>query len=152
MEAIKDLQLAGGDLIASGRGFATVTGREYVRQRMATALAEPYGSDPYHPDWGSALRSYLGAPQDPGTPAMISSEVSRVLAQLIAAQQLMITSSSLTGTRSQLAAADVIATVNAVNAVQGDAGAGMNPDTIYVALSVTTQGGEMLQVSRTVSS
>lgn len=147
MDAIKDLQLAGGDLLASGRGFATVTGRDYVRQRVATALAEPYGSDPYHPDWGSALHGYLGAPQDSGTPAMISSEVSRVLAQLIAAQQLMITSSSLAGTRSQLAAADVIASVGSVNA-----SAGIRPDSIAVAVAITTQGGENLQVSRTVSS
>lgn len=146
MEAIKDLALIGGDLLASGRGFGTVTGREYVRQRVATALAEPYGSDPYHPDWGSALHRCLGVPQDAGTPAMISSEVSRVLAQLIAAQQRMITASSLTGTRSQLAAADVIARVDSVNAAQA-----VRPDTISVTLAITTQGGEQLQVTRTVT-
>lgn len=144
---IKDLQIVGGDLIASGRGFATVTGAEYVRQRVATALAEPYGSDPYHPDWGSALHGYLGAPQDEGTPSMITSEVSRVLARLIAAQQLMITSSAMAGTRSSLAASDVIAAVNSVNAASG-----VRPDTVAVAVVLTTQGGQQLQVQRTVSS
>lgn len=143
---MRDLQLAGGDLLASGRGFATVTGADYVRQRVATALAEPYGSDPYHPEWGSALHGYLGGPQDAGTPAMIASEVSRVLQQLIAAQQLMITASAMAGTRSQLASADTIASVDSVNASQGT-----RPDAVSVAVSLTTQGGQRLQVLRTVS-
>lgn len=144
---MRDLQLAGGDLVASGRGFGTVTGADYVRQRVATALSEPYGSDPYHPEWGSALHGYLGAPQDAGTPALLTSEVSRVLAQLVAAQQLLITASAMTGTRSQLAAADVIASVDSVNAF-----AGSRPDAIAVAVALTTQGGQQLQVTRTVSS
>lgn len=146
MSPIKDLQLVGGDLLAVGRGFATVTGADYVRQRVATALAEPYGSDPYHPQWGSALHGYLGGPQDEGTPPMIASEVSRVLAQLIAAQQLMITASALAGTRSPLAASDVIARVDSVNTASGS-----RPDAVAVAIALTTQGGQQLQVLRTVS-
>jgi hypothetical protein len=117
-----------------------------VRQRVATALSEPYGTDPYNPTWGSALIGYLGAPQNAGTPALVTSEVSRVLAGLIAAQQLMITSSAMAGTRSQLAAADTIASVNSVNA-----SAGVRPDAIAVAVSLTTQGGQQLQVARTVT-
>lgn len=146
MSAIKDLKLVGGDLLVSGGGLATVTGTEYVRQRVATALSEPYGSDPYHPTWGSALHGYLGAPVSPGTDAMVSSEAARVLAALVAAQQLMITASALTGTRSQLAAADVIASVDSVTAVPGS-----RPDAVALSVSLTTQGGQQLQVSRTVS-
>ena len=133
--------------MASGRGLATVTGANYVRQRVATALSEPYGSDPYNPTWGSALPGYLGMPQTAGTPSLITSEVSRVLAALIAAQQLMITATAMAGTRSQLAAADTIAAVNSVNAQSG-----VRPDAIAVAVSLTTQGGQTLQVSRTVTS
>lgn len=147
MDAIKDLQLAGGDLVAAGRGFGTVTGADYVRQRVATALSEPYGSDPYHPQWGSALEGYLGGPQVSGTAALVSSEVSRVLQQLVAAQQLMITASAMQGSRSQLAAADTIASVDSVSA-----GTGVRPDSIAVSVALTTQGGTSLQVTRTVSS
>lgn len=143
---MKDLQLVGGDLLSSGRGFATVTGADYVRQRVATALSEPYGSDPFHPTWGSALPGYLGSPQGPETQALVAAEASRVLAALIAAQQLIVTSSAMTGTRSQLAAADVIAAVNSVTA-----SAGSRPDAIAVAVSLTTQGGQLVEVSRTVS-
>lgn len=144
---MKDLQLVSGDLFPSGRGFATVTGAAYVRQRVATALAEPYGDDPYHPDWGSALGNYIGGPIGSGTPALISAEVSRVLAQIMAAQQQMIVATSLTGTKSQLAADDVIAAVDSVSASPG-----LRPDSIQVAVSLTTQGGQQLQVVRTVSS
>lgn len=146
MITVRDLQLIGGDLFASGRGFATVTGADYVRQRVATALSEPYGSDPYHPEWGSALPGYLGAPQGHGTSSMVASEVSRVIAQLIAAQQLMITASAMAGTRGQLAADDVIARVDNVSAAVGS-----GPDSVTVSLSVTTQGGQRLQVLRTVT-
>ncbi len=143
---MKDLQIAGGDLVISGRGLATVTGADYLRQRVALALAEPYGSDPFHADWGSALRGYLGSPQVAGTDAAIASEVSRVLSQLMAAQQLMITSSAMSGTRSQLGAADVIASVDSVGA-----SAGSRPDAVMVAVALTTQGGQQIQVNRTVS-
>jgi hypothetical protein len=69
-----------------------------------------------------------------------------VLAQLIAAQQAMITSWSLTGARSQLLANDVIAAVTSVNAfVSAD------PELILVRLSLVTQGGQQLQLSRTVA-
>jgi len=146
VRTIRDLQISGGDLIASGRGFATVTGAEYVRQRVATALAEPYGSDPFHPEWGSALQGYLGSPQAAGTQHLVSSEVSRVLAALIAAQQVIIASGTLAGSRSPLAAADVIASVNGVTASPG-----ARPDVIAVSVSLTTQGGQSVQVSRTVS-
>lgn len=141
------MQLVGGDLLASGRGFATVTGADYVRQRVACALSEPYGSDPYNPAWGSALTGYLGAPQNPGTRAMVASEAQRVLNALVAAQQLMLKSAVMTSTRSQLNSADVIAVVNSVTA-----SAGGRPDAVQVTVTLTTMGGQQVQASRTVTS
>jgi phage baseplate assembly protein W len=144
---VRDLQLVGGDLLASGRGFATVTGADYVRQRVACALSEPYGSDPYNPQWGSALTGYLGAPQNPSTQAMVASEAQRVISALMAAQQLMLKSSAMASTRSQLNAADVIAAVNSVTAASGS-----RPDAVQVTVSLTTMGGQQVSASRTVTS
>jgi phage baseplate assembly protein W len=146
VDEIKDLQLTGGDLVASGRGFATVTGADYVRQRVACALSEPYGSDPYNPQWGSALTGWLGSPQTSGTRAMVASEAQRVLSALMAAQQLTLKSAALTNTRSQLNSADVIAQVNSVTA-----GAGTRPDAIQVTVTLTTMGGQQVTASRTVT-
>jgi phage baseplate assembly protein W len=143
---VKDLQLVGGDLLPGGRGFATVTGAAYLRQRVATALAEPYGDDPYHPTWGSTLHAMLGAPQVGDTSTLVSSEVARVLEQLMAAQRVQITQSVLNGVRSQLSAGDVIASVDSV-----DASVAARPDTIGVQIALTTQAGQQLAISRTVS-
>jgi hypothetical protein len=144
---MKDLQLVGGDLFALGRGFATVTGTDYVRQRVATALAEPYGSDPYHPEWGSGLNSYLGGPVTDGVSALIQAEASRVLGQLVAAQQQILRTAALAGTRSQLNAADVIATVDKVSAAPGP-----QPATVMLSVSLTTRGGPQLAINRTLGS
>lgn len=144
---MKDLQLTGGDLVASGRGFATVTGADYVRQRVACALSEPYGSDPYNPQWGSALTGWLGSPQNSGTRALVAAEAQRVLSSLMAAQQVMLKSAALTQTRSQLNAAEVIAQVNGVTAA-----AGSRPDAVQVTVTLTTMGGQQVQASRTVTS
>lgn len=143
---IKDLQLVGGDLVASGRGFATVTGPDYVRQRVACALSEPYGSDPYNPSWGSALPGWLGAPQGPGAQAMVAAEAQRVLSALMAAQQFMLKAAAMTGTRSQLSSAEVIARVNGVTASSGG-----RPDAVQVTVTLTTMGGQQVTASRTVS-
>lgn len=143
---MKDLQLAGGDLLASGRGFATVAGADYVRQRVATALSEPYGSDPFNPNWGSALSGWIGMPQDPGTQAMVAAEAQRVLTSLMAAQQAALKAASMTGTRSQLHAEDVISVINSVTAA-----AGTRPDAVQVTVILTTLGGQQVQASRTVT-
>ena len=143
---MKDLQIAGGDLILSGGELGLVDGAAYIRQRLATALTEPYGADPFEPTWGSTLETYLGAPVTSGTDALVASEVSRVLARLIAAQRAMVTSWQLTGSRSQLLASDVIATVNSVNAIISP-----DPEMIIVSVSLTTMGGQQVSLSRTVA-
>lgn len=147
MEEIKDLQLVGGDLLASGRGFATVTGADYVRQRVACALSEPYGSDPYNPQWGSALTGWIGTPQTAGTAALVAAEAQRVLAALMTAQQVMLRAAALTQTRARLNSADVIARVNSVTAT-----AGARPDAVQVTVTLTTMGGQQVVASRTVTS
>ena len=143
---MKDLQLIGGDLVTGSRGYLTVSGAPYLRQRIALAFGEPYGDDPYHPQWGSTLPSMIGSPIEGGTTALVTSEAARVLQQLMDAQQQQITGSVLNGTRSQLSAADVIASVNSVNAV-----ASGDPDTIVLLISLTTQAGTQIQVARTVT-
>lgn len=122
-------------------------GADYVRQRVATALSEPYGSDPYHPSWGSALTGWLGTPQNDSTQGLVAAEAQRVLNVLMAAQQLALKTASLTNTRSQLNSDDVIASVKSVTASRGS-----RPDAVQVTVTLTTLGGTQVQASRTVSS
>jgi phage baseplate assembly protein W len=146
VDVIKDLQLSGGDLLPSGSGFATVTGAAYIRQRVATALAEPYGSDPYNQAWGSTLPSFLGTPQAADTASLVSAETARVIQQLSSAQQVQVSASAAAGTRSALVAEDVIASVDSVQAAVAG-----RPDTVQVAIALTTLAGQQLHISRTVS-
>jgi len=147
MGPLIDLQLSGGDLVPSGRGFATVTGVAYLQQRIATALQVPYGSDPFNPLWGSTLPSYIGQPQVSGVTTLVSSEVSRVLQQIIDAQRLMMTTAAMNGTQSLLGPDDVIASVDSVSAAQSP----QDPETIQVTMTITTQSGQQVTITRTVS-
>jgi hypothetical protein len=145
---MRDLACQGGDLALSGSQLATVTGESYIRQRLATALAEPFDSDPYETGWGSYLDSWLGSPLTSSTPALVASEASRVISILIAAQRLMITTWSLTGSKAQLAAADTIAAVLSVSAQPSAA----DPSAMAVSAQLVTQAGAQLTVIRTVAS
>lgn len=143
---MKDLQLSGGDLVIGSRGYQTVSGGAYLRQRIALALGEPYGDDPYHPQWGSTLPAMIGSPIRGGTETLITSEAARVLQQLMDAQQQQIIGWTLGGTRAQLTAADVIASVDSVSAAQSP-----DPGTVQLSVVLTTQAGAQIQVARTVT-
>lgn len=133
-------------MVAGSGGFQVIDGASYIRQRIALALGEPYGDDPFQPQWGSVLESYIGTPIDDGTPALISSEVSRVMDVLIAMQHQQVISWSLGGQRSQMNAADVIASVDSV-----DAAIGADPEVIQVTIALTTGAGTALTVTRTLA-
>lgn len=133
-------------MIAGSGGFQVIDGSGYIRQRIALALGEPYGDDPFQPQWGSTLESYIGTPIDDGTPALISSEVARVMDMLIAMQHQQIISWSAGGARSQMNAADVIARVDSV-----DAAVGPDPEVIQVSIALTTGAGTALTVTRTLT-
>ena len=144
---MQDLQLSSGDLVVAGRGFGTVSGTAYLRQRIAMALQVRYGSDPYNPLWGSTLPAMIGQPQKSDVTSLVSSEVSRVLQQIIDQQQQVARNSSLTGSVTPYSSNDVIASVDSVSAVQSAA----DPTTIQVTVSLTTYAGQSITLSRTLS-
>ena len=144
---VQDLQLSSGDLVVAGRGFGTVTGNAYLRQRIAMALQTPYGSDPFNPLWGSTLPAMIGIPQASDVTSLVSSEVSRVLQQIIDQQQQVTSNNALNGSVTPYSSNDVIASVNSVSAVQSAS----DPETIQVTLSLTTYAGQTITLSRTLS-
>jgi phage baseplate assembly protein W len=50
------------------------------------ALAEPYGDDRFHPQWGSVLPNYVGTPIGADTEMLVRSEVARVIQAYIGVQ------------------------------------------------------------------
>lgn len=148
MDEIQDLQLSSGDLVPSGRGFATVTGVPYLRQRIAMALQVPYGSDPYNPQWGSVLPNYIGQPQLTNTSSQVSAEVARVMQQLIAAQQAITRQTAMNGQITPYTADDVISSVDSIGTQQSSS----DPENVQVTMAITTLSGAQLIIARSLGS
>ncbi len=140
---MKGLALSGGDLVVGQGGYTTLTGGARIRQDLALALAEPYGDDPWNPQWGSVLPNYIGAPLDAQLQLLVRSEVVRVLQQYVAAQAADIATDALSGSRSRYSYGDVVAAVLSVNTV-------VNYDSLQVAIALQTQAGEQVALVRTV--
>lgn len=141
---MQSLALSGGDLAIGPGGLQLVTGAGKIRQDVALALGESYGTDPFEPLWGSVLPQYVGLPVTADTPALVQAEVNRVLQQYIANQQAQLKAASTRNQTTALTTADIIRSVNSVDVT-------VLYDTIMVTISLTTMAGQSMTVSRTVS-
>lgn len=83
---MKTLALVQGDLVLAGGTYVTFTGSDKIQQDLTLALNEDYGSDIYHPYWGSILDRYIGAPLTAELQSAVSLEVQRIIKNYIAAQ------------------------------------------------------------------
>ncbi|MEV7675133.1 hypothetical protein [Streptomyces sp. NPDC088752] len=140
---MKTLALANGDLALGEGGYRFLTGAARIRQDLALALAEPYGHDPYHPEYGSVLSSYIGEPLTEELEMLVRSEVVRVLQQYVASQQASIAADSLAGKRSRYSFQDVVRAVTSISTQ-------VQYDVLKVSVSLTTESGETVRILRTV--
>lgn len=140
---MKTLLLSQGDLVIGPAGHATVTGSSKVRQDLALALGEDYGHDHFHPEWGSVVTRFVGAPITAETEMAVYSEVSRVLAIYIGTQRANLERDSLSSSSSRYSTADIVQQVQAINAK-------VLLDTIEITVSLLTASGESLAIKRTV--
>lgn len=140
---MRTLLLSQGDLVVGPAGHATVTGSSKVRQDLALALGEDYGHDRFHPEWGSVVTRFVGAPITAETEMAVYSEVSRVLGQYISAQRSGMQRDSLNDSRTRYTTADVVQQVQAIKAT-------VRQDTIEVIVSLLTASGESIAIKRTV--
>lgn len=140
---MKTLALVGGDLAPGDGGYRFLTGAPRIRQDLALALAEPFGNDTYHPEYGSVLSSYIGEPLTDELQLLVRSEVVRVLQQYVAAQQANIAADSLSGSRSRYSFQDVVKSVTSITT-------DIKYDVLKVAVSLTTESGATVKILRTV--
>lgn len=141
---MKTLALVGGDLALGNGGYRTLTGAARIRQDLALALAEPYGHDTYHPEFGSVLASHIGEPLTDELQLLVRAEVVRVVQQYVDGQQAQIAADSLSGSRSRFSFQDVVRSVQSINTE-------IQYDTIKVTVALKTQSGGVVRVLRTVS-
>jgi hypothetical protein len=141
---MKSLALVGGDLALGEGGYKTVTGAPRIRQDLALALAEPYGHDTYHPEFGSVLAAHIGEPLTPELELLVRSEVVRVLQQYVDSQQAQIAADALSGSRSRFSFQDVVQSVQSITTE-------IQYDTLKIMVTLKTQSGSTVKVLRTVS-
>lgn len=142
---MKTLALAGGDLVVGAAGHQTISGTAKIRQEIALALGEEYGSDRFHPELGSVLVQYVGQPVTDETDMMVKAEVGRVIQQYIAVQSREVLRDNLAQRASRFDASDVVTGITSVTA-------DLDLDTVKVTIGLVTQSGAQVQISRTVTS
>ena len=77
---MKTLALQHGDLVIDGAGsYAMVSGAARIRQDLTLALLEEYGTDRFHPKFGSIIKEYLGNAISSDLQQLVKAEVNRVV-------------------------------------------------------------------------
>ncbi len=133
-----------GDLILMQGSFATLSGRQKIQQDLAIANITPYGSNRFHPRFGSVLPSYIGQPIGATTKQLIYSEVNRVINNYNSVQLAKVKSFIQQGLQSPYGQDDLIQTINTIDVQQ-------SYDTFYVTVNCTTMAGTQVSTSITVA-
>lgn len=115
---MKTLLVQDGDLVVGGSGHAVVSGMPMVRQELGLAIREPYGSDRYHPSWGSLLGSYVGEPIGITTEALIRAEISRIVSNYVMTQHAIMQEDMIGGRRPRFSAGEAIDRIGSIEVVQ----------------------------------
>ena len=68
-----------GDLVATGSELQIVSGDAKLQQDLTLWMLERYGSNRFHPTFGSSLQSFIGGVIGSSTHANVYNEVLRVL-------------------------------------------------------------------------
>jgi phage baseplate assembly protein W len=142
---VKTLAVVNGDLMVGQNGHTTISGAIKVRQDLAMALGEYWGTDRFHADvWGSVVPDFLGQPIDATTEVKVRTEVERVIRNYLAIQDQEVYQDMLNGRRSRFATADVIREVDGIDAV-------VLYDSIDLTVRLRTQSGTEIELNRTVT-
>jgi phage baseplate assembly protein W len=142
---MQSLALVQGDLAIDGTGdYLTFSGVDRIRQDMTLALTEEFGSDRFHPSWGSILKSYLGQPITSELEQAVRAEVNRVVQNYIVLQQQQVLQDSQFDVVGRFDTSDVVRNVSAIKTR-------VLFDTIYVSAALTTLTRETVTISRQVA-
>jgi phage baseplate assembly protein W len=142
---IKTLALVNGDLaIGTNGAYLLYSGVSRIKQDLTLALTEEYGTDRFHPTYGSIVQSYLGQVLSAELMQLVRAEVNRVLQNYLIIQQNEVLRDSLVDVANRYDTSDVVQSVDnvAARAVL---------DTIYLSATLTTLSRETVTISRQVT-
>jgi phage baseplate assembly protein W len=141
---MQSLALVQGDLAIDGTGdYLTFSGVDRIRQDLTLALTEEFGSNRFHPTWGSIIKQYLGQQLTPEVEQAVKAEVNRVVQNYIVLQQQEVLRDSQVDVAGRFDTSDVVRNVS-------DIMSRVLLDTIYVSATVTTLARETVTISRQV--
>lgn len=141
---MKTLALSGGDLVLGSGGLQLISGAAKIRQDVALALGEEYGTDPYNAGWGSVLPQYVGETITADTTMLVQAEVNRILQQYMAQQQSMLSQAATNNTTTTLTTSDVVSSVDKIDVT-------VLYDAVNIVITLTTMAGQTLTLTRTVT-
>lgn len=138
------LGLIQGDLAIDGSGdYLTFSGVDRIRQDMTLSLSDEYGSDRFHPDWGSIIKEYLGQPITPELQQAVRAEVNRVVQNYITLQQREVLRDTEVDIVGRFDTSDVVRNVQEIRVHT-------TLDAIYVNVTLVTLSRETVTISRQV--
>jgi phage baseplate assembly protein W len=137
---MKTLALRDGDLALDGNAYAMVEGIDRVKQQIGLCLREPYGTDRFHPRWGSVLPNWIGrAIVDSSLPIEMKAELGRVVRNFVNAQNAAIEKRAVRGYSPVLLPSEIIVAIAGITTEQ-------RQDTIIAKIALQTAGGRILTV------
>lgn len=141
---MKAFEIRNGDLVIGAGGYTAVSGAAKVRQDLGIAVREPYGSDRFHPRWGTLLHEYVGSTVGPLSEMRIQAEVGRLIQNYIFVQSEMLDSDVTARRQTRFSRDEVIESVQSIDLVQ-------EYDKFRVRVIVKTFSNQGVEVVRTVA-
>lgn len=138
---MKTLALFNGDLMLAQGGYFMFTGADRIRQDLALALLEEYGTDRFHPRWGSIIMRYIGNVITPQLDALVKAEVNRVVQNYIAVQQAEVLRDSVVDVKGRFSTRDVVRNLTKITTRA-------HMDRIDVLLSLQTLARETITIKK----
>jgi phage baseplate assembly protein W len=122
-------EITNGDITISNGSFATITA---------------YGSNKFHPRYGSVFDNFIGQPAGPGTDLVIKNEFQRIIQNYMKIQLAKMQAASNAGLASPYSQSEIVNSIGAISVQQSFS-------TFSVTGSVTTLTGQQLPVVNNVS-
>lgn len=142
---MKTLALQHGDLVIDGAGgYATVSGAARIRQDLTLALLEEFGTDRFHPKFGSIIKEYLGNAITSDLQQLVKAEVNRVVQNYIIVQQSQVLRNTQFDIEGQFDTSDVVRAMTSIDVET-------TYDAIFVAVALQTLARETVSVNRQVA-
>lgn len=141
---MQTLQLKNGDLVLAQGGYALITGQDRIRQDLSLALRDEYGTDRFHPGWGSVIMRYIGNPITPQLEMLVRGEVNRVVQNYILIQKSEVLRDSQVDVKGRFTTSDVVRALRSITV-------SIKQDTINIVLVLETLARETVTIKRQVA-